>query len=215
VTAGAGLSGGGTSGNVTLNVNTGNAATTGLEVVSDELRLSTAGCVAGEVLKRNSSNTGWECVADNSGGASYSAGEGITISGTTISISAPTTALKGGVKAKACAAGQAVTGIDTSGNPVCQGVTMAVPPGMWYTMADTSGKKSCESLCSTYGKRSEKDPNTPSTTAGQNAICRAGGTNSDFSYGYKVTMKTYSSINYYYCFAHTEVFIGECYCVEI
>ncbi len=61
VTAGNGLTGGGTSGTVTLNVNTGAAATSGIEIVSDEVRISDDGCVAGEVLTRNVSNTGWDC----------------------------------------------------------------------------------------------------------------------------------------------------------
>jgi hypothetical protein len=85
VTAGAGLSGGGTSGNVTLNVNVGNAATTGLEIISDELRLSTAGCIAGEILKRNASNNGWECVSDNTGAGTITgvtAGAGLSGGGT-------------------------------------------------------------------------------------------------------------------------------------
>jgi hypothetical protein len=85
VTAGTGLTGGGTSGNVTLNVNTGTAATTGLEILSDEIRLSTAGCIAGEVLKRNAANSGWDCVADNSGTGTITgvtAGAGLTGGGT-------------------------------------------------------------------------------------------------------------------------------------
>jgi hypothetical protein len=51
------------SGACTLAVNPGAAATTGIEVVSDEVRLMDDGCVAGEVLKRNAANNGWECVA--------------------------------------------------------------------------------------------------------------------------------------------------------
>jgi len=55
------------SGNCELDVDTGIAATTGLEIVSDEVRLMDNGCAAGEILKRNATNTGWGCVADNTG----------------------------------------------------------------------------------------------------------------------------------------------------
>jgi len=51
-----------------VQVNTGSVTTTGLEIVSDQVRLMDNGCAAREVLKRNSSNNGWECVADNTGG---------------------------------------------------------------------------------------------------------------------------------------------------
>ncbi len=57
-------------GDCTLNVNTGSTATTGLEIVSDQIRLMNDGCAANEVLKRNATNTGWQCVADDSGGGS-------------------------------------------------------------------------------------------------------------------------------------------------
>lgn len=55
------------SGSCTLDINTGAAATTGLEIVSDEIRLMDDGCEANETLKRNPANTGWECVAVGSG----------------------------------------------------------------------------------------------------------------------------------------------------
>ncbi len=62
-----------TSGDCTLNVNPGSVLTTGIEIVSDEIRLMDNGCVAGEVLKRNASNNGWECVPDNVGFGSIGA----------------------------------------------------------------------------------------------------------------------------------------------
>jgi len=63
ITAGNGLSGGGAGPIVPLAVDTGVAATTGLEIVADQIRLMDDGCAAGEVLKRNAANNGWECVA--------------------------------------------------------------------------------------------------------------------------------------------------------
>jgi hypothetical protein len=49
------------SGSCSLSVNTGTASTTGLEIVSDQVRMIDDGCSSGEVLKRNSANTGWVC----------------------------------------------------------------------------------------------------------------------------------------------------------
>ena len=48
------------------------------------LQLNTSGCSAGEVLKRNSVNSAWECVADNN--TTYTAGSGLALSGTSFSI---------------------------------------------------------------------------------------------------------------------------------
>jgi hypothetical protein len=126
VTAGTGLTGGGTTGNVTLNVNAGNAATTGLEInpVSDELRLSTAGCIAGEILKRNASNNGWECVADNTGAGDITgvtAGTGLTGGGTsgTVTVSADTTYLQRRVSSS-CTAGSSIRAIAADGTVTCE-----------------------------------------------------------------------------------------------
>ena len=44
--------------------NTQRAAGSGLALNGNTLSLDTTGCVAGEVLKRNGANDGWECVAD-------------------------------------------------------------------------------------------------------------------------------------------------------
>lgn len=56
--------GDGLTGTTSFDVNTGTTSTTGLEIVSDQVRLMNDGCTAFEVLKRNSSNNGWECVPD-------------------------------------------------------------------------------------------------------------------------------------------------------
>ncbi|KKT70551.1 MAG: hypothetical protein UW67_C0004G0003 [candidate division WWE3 bacterium GW2011_GWE1_44_51] len=99
VTAGSGLSGGGTTGALTINIGGGNGITinadditidattagtttvksnnSGLEVVSDGLRLL-GGCANGEVLKWNSSTSVWYCAVDTTGsGTATIAGSGI------------------------------------------------------------------------------------------------------------------------------------------
>ena len=61
------------------------------------------------------------CKSSWSSGTTYNGEEGISISDNTISISNPTTTLKGGVKKLECSSTQKLKGIDGSGNPLCEG----------------------------------------------------------------------------------------------
>ena len=73
VTVGNGLSGGGTEGTVTVDIDVGTSGTTsttyansGLETASDGLSMI-RGCSANQILKWDSTNVRWACAADNSG----------------------------------------------------------------------------------------------------------------------------------------------------
>ena len=104
VNAGTGLAGGGTSGSVTL-------------TIASTYQLPQA-CGNGQVTKWNGSS--WACAADND--TTYSAGAGLTLSGT--QFSAVTTTLQQRV-AGTCAAGNAVRTVNQDGTVVCEPVTTA------------------------------------------------------------------------------------------
>jgi hypothetical protein len=55
-------------GSHTIDINTTYAAGSGLVLSSGAFSLDTSGCAANEVLKRDISNSGWVCVADNDSG---------------------------------------------------------------------------------------------------------------------------------------------------
>ena len=73
-------------------------AGSGLELNGNYLSISSYGCIAGEVMKRNLGNYGWECVED----------EDTTYDGNDFAISN-----------QVCAAGQKVSGINSAGGIVC------------------------------------------------------------------------------------------------
>ena len=89
-----------------------------LHVVGNARFTGVPNCTGGSTLDTNASGD-LVCGTDD-GGASYSAGEGINIVGTTISIKAPTSVAKGGVKTKTCSYPEAIVEIRDDGTPVCE-----------------------------------------------------------------------------------------------
>lgn len=98
VTAGTGLSGGGTNGAVTLNL--------------DAAHSLPSGCTSGQVAKSSGSDT-WSCAADND--HTYSNGTGLDLSGNTFSIASDYRVTNN----QSCDSGEFATGLDGSGNLTC------------------------------------------------------------------------------------------------
>lgn len=99
VTAGTGLSGGGTNGAVTLSL--------------DSAHSLPSGCTSGEVVKSSGSDT-WTCAADND--HTYTNGTGLDLSGDTFSIASNYRVTND----QSCTSGKFATGIDSDGNLSCQ-----------------------------------------------------------------------------------------------
>jgi len=97
ITAGAGLTGGGGNGAVTLAI--------------DPKYTLPQGCTSGEVAKWNGS--GWACAADND--TQYSAGTGLDLTGTTFSVEPDAFAKT----SQSCSGGQFATGVNSGGNLTC------------------------------------------------------------------------------------------------
>jgi len=127
-----------------------------LHVVGNARFTGVPNCTGGSTLDTNSSGD-LVCGTDDTG-ASYSAGEGINIVGTTISIKAPTSTTKGGVKTVTCGSGEGVIQVDTSGTLVC-GPVAGESLGDSYTISNRvqlchncSGTTSDSMVCrSDYG----------------------------------------------------------------
>jgi hypothetical protein len=98
VVAGAGLSGGGDNGSVTLSLDAGHT------LPQD--------CTTGQVAKSNGSNA-WECGNDND--TTYTAGTGLNLSGNEFSVASDYQVKNG----QSCSGGQFASGIDSSGALSC------------------------------------------------------------------------------------------------
>lgn len=109
ITAGAGLTGGGVEGAVTLSV--------------DPKYTLPQACTTGQVAKWN--GTGWACAADND--TLYSAGTGIDLNGTTFSVEPDAFAKTG----QACPAGEFAYGVDSSGSLRCAALPASAGIAVW------------------------------------------------------------------------------------
>ena len=120
----------------------------GLMLNVDTFSLSTAGCTAGEVLKRNGDNTTWECVADNDSGdvTAVETGPGLTGGGQSgdLTLAADLSALQARVS-QGCEPGSSIRVIAADGSVSCEtdsdsGDVTAVESGEGLTGGGQSGE---------------------------------------------------------------------------
>jgi hypothetical protein len=117
ITAGAGLTGGGANGLVTLAI--------------DPAFALPQGCLSGDVAKWNGS--GWVCADDND--TQYSAGTGLDLTGTTFSVEPDAFAKTD----QSCSAGQFANGVDADGDLNCAAPAAAAIQAYESVQADGAG----------------------------------------------------------------------------
>lgn len=121
-TAGTGLTLSSTQFNVTF-AGTGLASTVARSDHNhDSSYMATKTCTSGSVLKYGAS--GWACATDNDTNTTYTAGTGLTLTGTVFS--ANTSVVQSRVGGS-CSEGTAIRAIDSAGNVTCQGVAPLTP----------------------------------------------------------------------------------------
>lgn len=113
IAAGAGLTGGGVNGLVTLSI--------------DPKYTLPQGCASGQVAKWNGG--GWTCAEDND--TQYAAGTGLDLVGTTFSVEPDAFAKTG----QSCGAGKYATGVDASGNLNCASLPASNGVAVWKKSA--------------------------------------------------------------------------------
>ena len=82
---------------------------------ADADALGALACATGQVAKRSGSS--WVCGADAD--TTYTAGPGLALTGTQLSLAAPGVSTLGGVLQASCSYGMVLTAIDAAGAPVC------------------------------------------------------------------------------------------------
>ncbi len=102
-----------------LSLSTANEFSLNLPTATVPGGVLSASCPTGEKMDGIDATGAPTCSADLSGAASFVGGEGIDILGNVISMKAPTTTQKGGVKSLHCPGTQKLRGIGTFGNPIC------------------------------------------------------------------------------------------------
>ncbi len=90
----------------------------------------TGTCAGGSSIRVINLDGTVTCETDDTGAGAYTAGEGINIISDVISLKAPTSTAKGGVKTASCSLGQSVWEINTAGNAVCS----ANPPTSTFSI---------------------------------------------------------------------------------
>jgi hypothetical protein len=77
-------------------------------------------CSSGQFVSALGSNGSAICGTPSGGsGGSYSAGTGLSLSGTTFNLNTPTSSAIGGIKAKTCSSGQFLSALGTNGSATC------------------------------------------------------------------------------------------------
>lgn len=109
IAAGAGLTGGGENGLVTLAI--------------DPKYTLPQNCTSGQVAKWNGS--GWACAADND--TQYSAGAGLDLNGTTFSVEPDAFAMND----QSCSSGQFANGVDADGDLTCAALPASTGIAVW------------------------------------------------------------------------------------